>query len=59
MDLAGAFLNVRSQQELIDTAVRQFLLQLRQEDCEYAIAAAALDHKIERGNANVSALKQR
>ncbi|OHU78842.1 hypothetical protein [Mycobacteroides chelonae] len=59
MDVASAFLNIKSQQEFIDTAVRHFLAHLRQEDPQYAIAADALDHKIGEGRGNVSTLKTR
>lgn len=59
MDVASAFLNIKSQQEFIDTAVRHFLAHLRREDARYEIAATALDSKIEEGRGNVSALKTR
>jgi hypothetical protein len=46
IDLARAFLSVRSQQDFIDLAVRDYLDRLREANPQYSAAARALDDQI-------------
>jgi hypothetical protein len=53
------FLALRSQQEVIDTAVRAFIASLRETNSRYARASAALDEEIRLGHVNPAPLSDR
>ena len=59
LDLARAFLDVRSHQELIDTAVLDFLAALRANNTRFADASALLDEEIRSMKDNVTQLPSR